>query len=159
MNLYVGGGFEGRLAQVVFHLSTAATEWWAAAHLGSRLSHRHPLRVAQRDSVADVAEGTGLRIWHDVPAAHGSDETEGECRREGFRPARGLASLNTARLLRTIRKMTDRRLRRHTRKVCCVVLADGALVSRDLRVRAEWSRELYAARWVVRRVVLRRDDR
>src|SRR5213592_1269831 len=85
------------VAQVVFHLSTAATEWWAAAHLGSRLSHRHPLRVAQRDSVADVAEGTGLRIWHDVPAAHGSDETEGECRRDGFRPARGLASLNIAR--------------------------------------------------------------
>ena len=49
-------------------------------------------------SVADVAEGTGLRIWHDVPAAHDSYETEGECRREGFRPARGLASLNTARL-------------------------------------------------------------
>ena len=39
---------------------------WTTAHLGPRLSHRHPLCTAQRDSVADVAAGIGLRIRHDV---------------------------------------------------------------------------------------------
>jgi hypothetical protein len=48
--------------------SDAAAERWTAARPGSRLSHRHPVRAAQRHSVADVATGTGLRIGDDVLA-------------------------------------------------------------------------------------------
>jgi len=43
-------------------MSAMSAERWTAARPGSRLSHRHPLRAAQRHSVADVATGTGLRI-------------------------------------------------------------------------------------------------
>ena len=45
------------------------TKGWKAARARSRLSHRHPVRAAQRHSVADAASGTRLWIWYDVLAA------------------------------------------------------------------------------------------
>lgn len=40
--------------------STAATERWTTARPCSRLSHGHPLRATQRDSVADVTKTIGI---------------------------------------------------------------------------------------------------
>ena len=49
--------------------STVQTQRWQTTPIGPGLSDGHSVRASKRDSLADVTERVGLRLWHDLLAA------------------------------------------------------------------------------------------